>query len=141
MDRTRSISSSLWWILMITSVLGMFIYFQSDHTHDSGLKISNCKMEMAGLVGAIVQYHVEYGSFPTGGLVQIERALLGENLRKIPFLCTKTRSPNANRELVDAWGTPYQIRFLSNDQVVVRSAGKNRVFGDSDDLTTEFGVK
>lgn len=36
--------------------------------------------------------------------------------------------------MVDPWGTPYQIDFFQQTNFVIRSAGKNRKFGDTDDI-------
>ncbi len=33
----------------------------------------------------------------------------------------------------DAWGTPYRIEIVSN-AIVTTSAGRNRMWGDSDDI-------
>lgn len=36
--------------------------------------------------------------------------------------------------MVDAWGTLYAINFLSTNSFVVSSAGKDKKFGDADDI-------
>ena len=37
-------------------------------------------------------------------------------------------------EVIDLWGTPFQIKLVGPTNFIVRSAGKNRKFGDADDI-------
>jgi len=37
-------------------------------------------------------------------------------------------------EIVDSWGTPYKIEFSQQTNFIIRSAGKNKIFGDADDI-------
>jgi len=37
-------------------------------------------------------------------------------------------------EMVDPWETPYQIEFFQQTNFVIRSAGKDKIFGDADDI-------
>jgi hypothetical protein len=41
---------------------------------------------------------------------------------------------NGAGELLDGWATPYRIEFIDRSNFVIRSAGKNRTFGDKDDI-------
>jgi hypothetical protein len=41
---------------------------------------------------------------------------------------------NRQGELVDVWGTPYQIKIESPSKFVIRSAGADGQFGDADDI-------
>jgi len=36
--------------------------------------------------------------------------------------------------MVDPWKTPYQIDFLQPTNFIISSAGKNKIFGDKDDI-------
>ncbi len=36
--------------------------------------------------------------------------------------------------MVDTWGTPYQIEFFQQTNFVISSAGKDKLFGDKDDV-------
>lgn len=58
-----------------------------------------------------------------------------------PFLTTNkysgisfTRHTNASGELIDIWQTPFQITFVEQTNFIVRSAGPDRQFGNSDDI-------
>jgi hypothetical protein len=69
-----------------------------------------------------------------GGLAEISndfiiKAVFASNRIQFSF---KT---NLLGEVIDPWGTPYQINFLGKTNFVVRSAGKNQKFGDKDDVT------
>jgi hypothetical protein len=44
---------------------------------------------------------------------------------------------NPNGEIVDGWGTPLRIAFSGFDDFKITSAGPDRVFGTSDDITEE----
>ena len=37
-------------------------------------------------------------------------------------------------EMVDPWETPYEIKFLQQTNFVISSAGKDKIFGDADDI-------
>jgi hypothetical protein len=51
------------------------------------------------------------------------------------FLSIPARSTNNAGQLIDPWGTPYEIIFEPTNYVTIRSAGKNKTFGDEDDVT------
>ena len=36
--------------------------------------------------------------------------------------------------MVDAWQTPYKIELFGQTNFVVHSAGKDKIFGDADDI-------
>jgi hypothetical protein len=92
---------------------------------------SRSKTEMTMFLAAAENYQRVYGCYPSGSASNVVRLLLGDNPQKLRFLVAK---PSARGELNDPWGTPYQIFFEPTNHVSVRSAGKNRVFGDKDDL-------
>ncbi|MBA4147289.1 MAG: type II secretion system protein GspG [Verrucomicrobia bacterium] len=84
---------------------------------------------------AIEQYKAEYSVYPQATPENLLKVLRGENAegknpRKIAFL---TWNMDSNH-MVDPWNTPYQIEFINSDSVLIKSAGKNRVFGDADDI-------
>ena len=37
-------------------------------------------------------------------------------------------------EIVDPWETPHQIQFFQQTNFIIRSAGKDKIFGDADDI-------
>lgn len=50
------------------------------------------------------------------------------------FLNISPRSTNNAGQFVDPWGTPYDIVFESTNRVTIKSAGKDKVFSDKDDV-------
>ena len=87
--------------------------------------------EVDNLFEAFHQYKNYVGSYPTGTMAQITKALLeGDNPKKIIILAVKKAEVNAKGEIVDPWGTPLKIYF-ANNEVLIRSAGPNKQFDDS----------
>ena len=63
--------------------------------------------------------------------VSITKALMGKNEKKVLILAIRQSDLNDRGEIVDPWDTPYRLYF-SGDQVLIRSAGPNRVWEDDD---------
>jgi hypothetical protein len=104
------------------------------HGPKRAAKILLCKIEMSDLNAAVIQYHNEYGNYPFGNQIGLIRCLLGDNLRKIEFLHLSTNRFSSDGGYLDPWLTPYQIEVHDQTNLVVHSAGPNRIFGDADDL-------
>ena len=58
-----------------------------------------------------------------------------------PFLTTNiyegisfTTRTNGLGELIDIWQMPFQIKFAGQTNIIIRSAGPDQKFGDSDDI-------
>ena len=58
-----------------------------------------------------------------------------------PFLTTNiyegisfTTRTNGLGELIDIWQMPFQIKFVGQTNIIIRSAGPDQKFGDSDDI-------
>jgi len=62
----------------------------------------------------------------------IHRAVLASTDTNVPIF--KPRWTNAAGEALDMWGTPYQIQIVHGTNFVIRSAGKNCILGDKDDV-------
>jgi hypothetical protein len=60
--------------------------------------------------------------------------LSGDNPLKITFFVSGAWNTNSSGEFVDPWQTPYKLTVESTNRVTIRSAGKNKVFGDDDDV-------
>jgi hypothetical protein len=91
------------------------------------------RLEIGDLNYSLNYYQSVYGVFPTGKNSNIVSVLAGDNSKKTVFLNFRRNSGHPN-EMVDPWGTPYQIDFFQQTNFVIRSAGKNRKFGDTDDI-------
>ncbi len=70
---------------------------------------------------------------PSGENSNVVRILSGDNQKKIEFLNFRQSAEHPN-EFVDPWQKPYQIQFSQQTNFVIRSAGKDKIFGDADDI-------
>ena len=81
----------------------------------------------------ITAFHTRMGENPVGTNAEITKALLGGN----PVHATFSQDPpslNAKGELIDPWGTPYFFHQLSGDEMVIISAGPDKIMGTADDI-------
>jgi len=83
---------------------------------------------------ALDGYQNKYTNYPTGSQAQIVKSLGGENLLRYEFLDTRVLLFNTNGECLDPWGTRLKIDFSQTNAFVISSAGKDKVFGDADDI-------
>jgi hypothetical protein len=86
------------------------------------------------LQAEIGNYKYEFGSYPTGDCAQVFKQLFGDNSKKIEFLRPQNTSAKQAGEFLDPWGRPYSIVFSSTNSFVISSAGKDKIFGDQDDI-------
>ena len=82
------------------------------------------------LIMGIQQYREFVGSYPMGNNVSIAKALLGQTDKKVLILAIRRADLNDKGEILDPWGTPLQFYF-SHNEVMIRSAGPNKVWEDS----------
>jgi len=88
--------------------------------------------EMSALIVAIDSYRGKFEKLPEKD--SILRRLCGDNAEQIKFLEWPTESIGSHGQPIDQWGTDYQIT-LSTNRITIISAGKNKRFGDKDDIT------
>jgi hypothetical protein len=88
-------------------------------------------MDIKCIEVAMLQYEAACNKLPDGSNAAIFQPLLGDNPLKIRFLDMRT---NHQGEGFDPWSTAYQIEIIQGTNFVIRSAGKNRLFGDKDDF-------
>jgi len=69
----------------------------------------------------------------------IHRAVLTSADTNLPVF--KPHWTNAAGEALDMWGTPYQIQIVHGTNFVIRSAGKNCILGDKDDVVFDGSEK
>jgi type II secretory pathway pseudopilin PulG len=93
----------------------------------------NLRIDVLDLGNALNVYREKYASYPTGENSNIVGVLAGDNPQKIIFLNYR-RTPEHPNEMVDPWGTPYQIHFSQQTNFIISSAGKDKIFGDADDF-------
>lgn len=126
-------SKSFWILLIVVGTLGALIFA----TYDSKTicTISRIDADMSALKIALMAYNMEYNSLPLGDNKQICAALAGDNPKKIRFIELSKPQIAPNGEFLDPWGTPYKF-YISKGELLIRSAGKNKVFEDSSYKTT-----
>ncbi len=95
-------------------------------------KILKFQTDSDNLILGLQQYREFVGSYPTGNNATIAKALLGRTDKKILILAVRNKSDiNDKGEILDPWRTPFRFYFADNE-VMIRSAGPNRVWEDSD---------
>jgi hypothetical protein len=99
-------------------------------------KVTKFNEDSESLILGLQQYKEFVGSYPTGSLVDISKALTGQTDKKVLILVTRKSELNTKGEIVDPWGTPIKIYF-NQDTILIRSAGANRVFEDSKNARTD----
>ncbi len=94
-------------------------------------KVVKFNTEADNLILSLQQYREFVGSYPTGNNASITRDLLGRGDKKVVILTARNHAEvNEKGEIVDPWGTPIQF-FFSDTEVLVRSAGPNKVWEDT----------
>jgi len=93
-------------------------------------KVAKFNSDADNLILGIQQYREFVGSYPAGNNAAIAKALLGRTDKKVLILAVRKTDMNDKGEILDPWGTPLQFYF-SNNEVLIRSAGPNRVWEDS----------
>jgi hypothetical protein len=95
------------------------------------LKVIRFNTEADNLILSLQQYREFAGTYPTGNNAAITRDLLGRGDKKVVILTARNHAEvNEKGEIVDPWGTPIQF-FFSDTEVLVRSAGPNKVWEDT----------
>lgn len=95
------------------------------------LKVVKFNTEADNLILSLQQYREFAGSYPTGNNAAITRDLLGRGDKKVVILTARNHAEvNEKGEIVDPWGTPIQF-FFSDTEVLIRSAGPNKVWEDT----------
>jgi len=93
-------------------------------------KVAKFNEDAESLIIGLQQYKEFVGSYPSGTLADISKALTGQSDKKVLILVTRKSELNTKGEIVDPWGTPVQI-FFNQNTILIRSAGPNRVSEDS----------
>jgi len=88
------------------------------------------------LILGIQQYREFVGSYPTGNNLSIAKALLGRTEKKVLILAVRKSDMNDKGEILDPWGTPLRFYF-SDNEVMIRSAGSNKAWEDSNAPTAD----
>ena len=99
-------------------------------------KILKFNTDADNLILGLQQYREFFGNFPTGNNLTIAKALLGRGEKKVLILASRKSDMNDKGEILDPWGTPLRFYF-SDNEVMIRSAGPNKVWEDSNVPTAD----
>lgn len=124
--------------LLLLVIIGSIVSPSPYHISKAKAQMISTRLQETDLVAALKAYSNSYGVLPVGDTESVERILAGENLQgknpqKTAFLNFIRHSEHPN-EMIDPWGTPYQIEFSLQTNFVISSAGRNQKFGDKDDI-------
>ncbi len=99
-------------------------------------KITKFHATADSLILGLQQYREFVGTYPTGNNLAIAKALLGRTDKKVLILAVRKSDLNDKGEILDSWGTPLRFYF-SDNEVMIRSAGPNKVWEDSNGSTAD----
>ena len=117
---------------IITIAVGVLWAARAWNTLRVNARTSQFNADVEDLFTALQKYKERVGTYPTGGNIEVSKALQGANSKNVIIIVgsSKKNSINEKGEIVDPWGTPLRIYFSDNG-VLIRSAGPNRRFDDS----------
>jgi len=73
---------------------------------------------------------------PVGNNAEITAALTGRNQLRLVLIPRRHPAINAQGELCDRWGTPFFFHAESGTKMEIRSAGPDKKFYSTDDVST-----
>jgi hypothetical protein len=99
-------------------------------------KVLKFNSDADNLILGLQQYREFVGTFPTGNNLNVAKALLGRTEKKVLILSVRKSDMNDKGEVIDPWGTPLRFYF-SDNEVMIRSAGPNKIWEDSNVPTAD----
>jgi hypothetical protein len=117
---------------LVTIVVGVLWAGRAWNTLRVNARTAQFNNDVEDLFTALQKYKEKVGTYPTGGNLEVSKALQGNNGKNVIVIVGSARKNSVNEkgEIVDPWGTPLRIYF-SDTGVLIRSAGPNRRFDDS----------
>jgi hypothetical protein len=115
---------------VITVAVGVLWAARAWNTLRVNARTAQFNEDVDSLFSALQKYKERVGSYPTGGNLEVSKALQGGNSKNVIVIMGKKTNMNDKGEFIDPWGTPLRIYF-SDTGVLIRSAGPNRRFDDS----------
>ncbi len=119
--------------LIVVGVAGVIWVAKGWTLRRADEKAAKFQTDCDSLIMGIQQYKEFVGHYPMGNNSEIARALLGQNKpteKRVVILAVRRSDMNDKGEILDPWGTPLQFYF-SHNEVMIRSAGANKVWEDS----------
>jgi hypothetical protein len=103
-------------------------------------KATAFNQDVDSLFFALQKYKERVGSYPVGGNLEVAKALMGNNSKNIIVIVGNRIPINEKGEFVDPWGSALRIYF-SDTGVLIRSAGPNRRFDDSNVMDADDYIR
>ncbi|MDB6026204.1 MAG: hypothetical protein JWM68_2427 [Verrucomicrobiales bacterium] len=100
---------------------------------------SYARVEIQQISTAFTKLTAAGSAIPDAENSSLFRALAGSNSSQTAFFIS--RHTNVMGEVLDYWGTPYRIEKSGATNFTVSSAGKNKSFGDDDDVLLDSAAK
>jgi hypothetical protein len=123
-------------VIIVLGVAGVLWVAKAWTPHRADPKILKFNTDADNLILGLQQYREFVGTYPTGNNVTIAKALLGRTEKKVLILAVRKSDMNDKGEILDPWGTPLRFYF-SDNEVMIRSAGPNKVWEDSNVPTAD----
>lgn len=116
-------------LLVILFIVGML--FPSPIRSKTKVKIIATRGQIKSLAFFLNEYNQSNGHLPLGDNSNIAATLSAVFTNGFLNYPAWT---NSNGELVDCWRVPFQIQIAGTTNFIIRSAGKDKIFGDADDI-------
>jgi hypothetical protein len=118
-------------IALVVFGLGGVLWVAKGWTfHREDAKVTKFNTDADNLILGLQQFKEFAGTYPSGNNAAIVKAMMGRTDKKILILAVRRADLNDKGEIRDPWGTPLRFYF-SDDEVLIRSAGPNRVWEDA----------
>jgi hypothetical protein len=121
----------LLWLLLASILLAVMLSIFLDNQERvsySRAKILNTRNDVKQIASVLKQREMETGNLTNIDNSFIFHALFGTNDFRFGY------RTNFQGEVLDIWETPYKIEFFQQTNFIIRSAGKDKIFGDADDI-------
>jgi hypothetical protein len=127
---------------IVTIAIGVLWAARAWNTLRVNARTAQFNNDVEDLFTALQKFKERVGSYPTGGNLEVSKALQGSNSKNVIIIVGSAKKNNVNEkgEIVDPWGTPLRIYF-SDTGVLIRSAGPNRRFDDSTVLDADDFIR
>lgn len=122
--------------LIVVGVVGVLWVAKAWTVRRVDEKVVKFNSDCDNLIMGLQQYREFVGSYPSGNNAAIAKALLGQSPRKVLILSVRKSDMNDKGEILDPWRVPLQFYF-SHNEVLIRSAGPNKVWEDSAIATSD----
>jgi hypothetical protein len=129
------------WLLVISLMVGIililaFLILMAGST-SMGSHPARTAAELQVLDAACQSYTEDNGPFPKNlDNHTLWADLSGADSGKV-YMSFRTGDVNTKGELIDSWGTPLRVWYISDKEVGITSAGPDKTFGTADDISNQ----